>query len=77
MTKAERIVRFMTEGLQKTEIQTNTRKYRKFTGRNENHFYFVGKAGAVRSGRIASDSVSITDLVNKNMAIWEKKGGLQ
>ena len=76
MTKTDRIVKFLTEGLKKTEIPTNTRKYRKFTGRNENHFYFVDKAGGVRSGRIASDSISITDLICKNMAMWEKKGSI-
>lgn len=77
MTKTERIVRFLTEGLKKTELTSTSRKYRKFTGRDENHFYFVGKAGAVRSGKIASDSISITDLVNKNMLLWEKKGGVK
>ena len=76
MTKTERIINFLTAGLKKTEIPTNTRKYRKFTGRNENHFYFVGRSGGVRSGRIASDSISITDLICKNMAMWEKKGNL-
>ena len=76
MTKTERIIKFLTGGLKKTEIPTNTRKYRKFTGRNENHFYFVGKAGSVRSGRIHSDSISITELIGKNMALWEKKGSI-
>ena len=76
MTKTDRIVRFLTEGLKKTELPTNTRKYRKFTGRNDQLFYFVGKAGAVRSGRIASDSISITDLICKNMVMWEKKGSI-
>jgi len=37
--------------------------------------YHVGKAGAVRAGRTASNSISLTGSVHANMKLWEYKTG--
>ena len=76
MTKTERVIRLLTVGLKKTELKNNSRKYRKFTGRDSEHFYFVGKSAAVRSGKNASNSISITSLFHSNMRLWERKNNL-
>ena len=69
-TLADRVVRFLVEGLRMQEAPSRS-KYRQFTKNGGN--YFVGKAGAVRAGRSASDSVSLTDQVHANMKLWEGK----
>ena len=66
----DRVVRFLVEGLGMTEAPSRSR-YRHFTKESRN--YFIGKAGAVRAGRSASDSVSLTDQVHANMKLWEGK----
>ena len=75
-TKTDRVIRFIIMGLGKTEVESKYRKYRKFTGRADNHFYFVGKNGSVRSGQTPAKSASITDKVSANMVLWEKKGNI-
>lgn len=77
MKLQDRAARMLIEGLKKTELKSTSRKYRKFSGREEGHFYFVGKAGAVRSGKNASNSYSITAQFHSNMKLWEKKNGLK
>ena len=49
-------------------------KYRQFTipGR-DNEFYFVGSRAALRVGRIASKSFSISHRVNDIIKKWEEK----
>ena len=75
MNLQDRIARFLTEGMKKKEIPSKSSKYRTFTGRDEGHFYFVGKSGAVRSGKNSSTSISITSAAQGNMKLWEKKEG--
>ena len=72
-TLTDRVVRYLVEGRKMQEIPTKSR-YRQFipTGNNPN-YYFVGKAGAVRSGRTASNSISITDAIYRNMEMWEAR----
>lgn len=41
------------------EVPSKTRKYRTFTRPAADGFYFVGKAGALRAGKSASNSVSL------------------
>jgi hypothetical protein len=69
----DRVVRYLVEGRKMQEISSKSR-YRQFipTGNNPN-YYFVGKAGAIRSGRTASDSVCMTYYIHTRMKIWEAK----
>ena len=41
------------------ELPSNSRKYRKFTHPVQGNYYWVGKAGALRSGKTIGDSVSL------------------
>ena len=72
-TLTDRVVRYLVEGRKMQEIHSKSR-YRQFipTGNNPN-YYFVGKAGAIRSGRTASNSISITDTIYRNMEMWEAR----
>ena len=74
-TLTDRVIRHLTEGLKKTELPSKNR-YRKFTGSGPDSFYWVGKNGAVRAGKNASGSVSLTDKVHANMRLWERANGL-
>jgi len=49
------------------EVKPTTVKYRRFKSRKEGFFYFVGKKGAVRAGRVVSSSLSITDRIKQMM----------
>jgi hypothetical protein len=71
-TLTDRVVRFITEGLKQTELSSSSKKYRIFSGMNENN-WLVGKAGAVRVKSKTFGSISITDKVHKMMQIWEKE----
>ena len=76
-TLTDRVVRYLVEGRDMAEINSRS-KYRQFVQHGNNpNYYFVGKAGAVRAGKSASDSVSLTDMVHANMKLWEAKNGLQ
>ena len=72
-TLTDRVVRYLVEGRKMQEVKSKSR-YRQFipTGNNPN-FYFVGKAGAIRSGTNASNSISITDYVLQRMKLWEAR----
>lgn len=74
MTLHDRIIRFVTQGLHRREVTSTSKKYRKFVAKTP-YFWFVGKAGAVRSGVNSSSSISITDAVKPKMAQWEKENG--
>jgi len=74
-TLTDRVIRHLTEGLKKRELPSKNR-YRKFTGSAINSFYWVGKNGAVRAGKNPSNSISLTDKVHANMALWERAQGL-
>lgn len=73
-TLTDRVVRYLVERRKMQEVSSRS-KYRQFTKfdpeTNTARSYFVGKAGAVRAGRTASDSVSLTDQVHRLMKIWE------
>lgn len=72
-TLTDRVVRYLVEGRKMQEMPSRSR-YRQFipTGNNP-AYYFVGKAGAIRSGRTASNSISITDAIYRNMEIRETR----
>lgn len=74
-TLQDRVIRFLTEALNRKELPSKN-YYRKFTGSKPDSFYWLGKNGAVRAGRIASDSVSLTSSVHANMKLWERKEGI-
>ncbi len=62
MTKAEKTIDWLISKGYK-EIQSNSKKYRKFTHTKPDRFFFVGKHGALRVGRNISESISITDRI--------------
>jgi hypothetical protein len=72
-TLTDRVVRYLVEGRRMQEMPSKSR-FRQFipTGNNP-AYYFVGKAGAIRSGRTASNSVSITDIIYDRMKSWEAR----
>lgn len=72
-TLTDRVIRYMIEGLKKQE-HSSKNKYRKFY-RDENTFYWVGKAGAVRAGKNISNSISVTVHFHSLTRIWEKQTG--
>lgn len=68
-TLTDRVVRYLVEGLKMREDISKSR-YRQFTSTTGAR-YFVGKAGAIRTGRTASDSISISNRIYRIMAAWE------
>ena len=68
-TLTDRVVRYLVEGRKAKEVQQGS-KYRCFIQDGLSPWW-VGKAGAVRAGRISSDTVSITDTVHAHMRAWE------
>ena len=77
-TLTDRVVRFLEEKQGFAEVDCRS-KYRQFNGVSpvdgKEERWFVGKAGAVRSGKNTSNSFSITDRVHAYMKLWEKKEG--
>lgn len=75
-TLHDRVVRYLVEGLKMREVSSRS-KYRQFTKfdpqTNTARNYFVGKSGAVRTGRTASFSISITDYIQPRIAAWEAR----
>ena len=73
-TLTDRVVRFLVEKLKATEIPSKNR-YRKFSkhSSDEESFYWVGKNGAVRSGKSISGSASLTKYMHSLMKGWEVK----
>lgn len=65
-TRRERIADFLLANGY-TEESLTSRKYRKFTHPRREHPLWLGKAGALRSGRIASDTVNAVHLVPKKV----------
>lgn len=72
-TLTDRVVRYLVDGLGMTERQPRG-KYRWFT-RTDLGNYYVGKAGAVRTGRCSTESRSISNHVHLNMTVWEQANG--
>ena len=77
MKKSERVVRYLTEALNFKEVESASRKYRKFiapvgpTGKKSENFYYIGKAGACRTGKSISNAWSISHIVDPKMEAWE------
>lgn len=63
MTKQEKICQILAaKGL--TEVRGKSAKYRTFARKDRvGEFYFVGKNGALRTGRNVSDSISLTGVI--------------
>ncbi|MFA5025655.1 MAG: hypothetical protein WC503_04070 [Candidatus Shapirobacteria bacterium] len=74
-TLTDRVIRYLIEGRELQEVASKS-KYRQFTGPNIDTNYFAGKAGAVRTGKCASNSKSLTDFIHKTMIAWEIENGL-
>ena len=78
MTKAERAIEFL-KARGSLEVKSSSRKYVKMTNpygariRPENGFLWIGKSGAVRSGATISDSISITDAIERMIKREESK----
>lgn len=76
MTKAEKAIAYFQRrhGTDKfRELTSTSKKYRKFTHPiNPKSFIWIGRAGAVLSGRTVSDSVSITAQVEAWIARDER-----
>ena len=61
-TKTDKIVEILlAKGCK--EIESKSRKYRKFERPEKTDYYFVGKNGALRVGKNIGDSVSLTRFV--------------
>ena len=71
-TLTDRVVRYLVEGRGMVEM-TSRSKYRWFVHPSSDGNYFVGTAGAIRYGKSASNSISVTDQVHANMKLWEAK----
>lgn len=70
-TLKDRVIRFLTEGLGRVEVESKNR-YRRFV-KDQYTPYWVGKNGAVRAGKNPSNSISLTSKIHVNMRLWEKK----
>ena len=73
LTKSDKAALFLQKALNKTELPSKSRKYRKFDSSRKDMFYWVGKAGGVRVGRTASEAISITRHFHLNLRKWETK----
>lgn len=71
----DRVIRYLVEGRGLQEVASRS-KYRQFTDPDIDTNYFVGKAAAVRSGKCASNSRSLTDFIHRTMRRWETDKGL-
>ena len=59
-TQQDKIVKwFLSIGF--TEMECRSGKYRQLKSAQPKYFYFIGRKGAVRAGKCASKSFSITD----------------
>ena len=70
MTKTEKIVEWLKARGREEIIPSKSKKYRQFTGRGPNSYYWVGKNGALRSGRTVRESFSIGYIVLWNIDNW-------
>ena len=69
-TLTDRVVRFLVEGLRFIEAPSKNR-YRKFVSKSADSIYWVGKNGAVRSGKAVAGSISLSDRIKTHMELWE------
>jgi len=66
-TAQDRIVNYLATKNNFKEVPSRSRKYRCLADPNTDRLYWVGKHGAVRVGKIVSDSVSITRFIHRKM----------
>ena len=77
MGKADKVVEWLLS-LGATELESSSKKYRKFTSpfghdKEKGVFAWVGRKGAVRLGRTLKESVSVSSSVNWRMKRKEVK----
>ena len=72
MTWQKRIIAYLKDFCSCKEVPGRSRKYITLGRPDGPGYYFVGKAGAVRTGATVSGSVSITAAVQHNVKLWEK-----
>ena len=66
MTKTNKVIQYLTDkGV--VEIKSKSMKYRTFENPSSGKLYFIGKRGAVRTGKCSSKSFSITSIINREM----------
>jgi hypothetical protein len=77
LLKWERIVRYLENGMGLKRVPTQSKKYMAYERKDRpGVYYFVGKAGALRTGKTASDSLSLSlfaDYFWKNLERWEEE----
>lgn len=62
MKKVDKIITAIT-ALGSVEVKSKSAKYRTFTRPDTSDLYFVGKNGALRTGKNVSDSISLEMVV--------------
>jgi len=71
MTKSEKVVQLLL-GNGAKEVESNSRKYRTFErpqGPPGCPFWFVGRKGALRTGKCSSNSYSVSRLIKEKYGI--------
>jgi hypothetical protein len=71
-TLTDSVVRYLEERLDMKEVECRSGKYRQFEKDGSDPF-FVGTKGAVRTGKCASKSISVSHLIQPALKNWEKK----
>jgi hypothetical protein len=71
-TLAQRVIRYLEDRGSKREMGRSHYIQLSRPGNPDSH-YFVGKNGAVRVGRCASETFSVTESIHRQMWVWEKK----
>lgn len=79
-TNRDRVIRYFEDGLGYVEVP-NRSKYTAYAESDKvtrlDDKYFIGRNGAVRIGRNASNSFSFTDTYRVRVREWEEKNGLK
>ncbi len=71
-TQQEKVIEYLTKkGF--VELKSRSGKYRRFSSSHEGQYYFIGRKGAVRVGRCASNSFSITERIKALIAKENKE----
>jgi len=71
-TLSDRVVRFLVGHYGCKEVDSRSKR-RQFTMPATDKYYFVGKNGSCRVGKVASRSFSATASVRKHMESWESE----
>jgi len=71
----ERTRRYFVEEMGFKEGESRSSKYIKIERAEGMSPIFIGKAGAIRAGKSAADSISVTDLYMPRIELWEKTSG--